>query len=105
VIAANYVRPITDSLRGFVRVNASIEESRFDQVQNLLETGDTTRLGARIGIETDSWEIALWGKNLTADKSAVDITRLTDPFAPGQRAFLGLYPDKRQFGLTGTLRF
>lgn len=97
--------PIRETWSAFGRVQYSYEGSRYAQVQNLLETGATERLSARVGIETDNWEVALWGKNLTGDQSAVDITRLFDPLIPTNRGFLGTYPDKRQFGVTGTYRF
>jgi len=104
-VGAAVEAPIRNDLNWFARTEYSYESSRFDQVQNLLTTGPTTRLSARVGIRNDVWELAAWGKNLTTDKSVVDITRLFDPLMTANRGFLGILPDKRQFGLTGTYRF
>lgn len=56
----------------------SFEESKYAQEHNLIETGDRSLLGARIGIKYGPWDFSVWGKNLTDDDTPLDIIRYID---------------------------
>jgi outer membrane receptor protein involved in Fe transport len=73
----------------FLRGNAAYESSRFAQVHNLAETGDSLLVGGRVGFEGDRWSIAAFGRNLTNEDSIVNITRWFDLFQ-GSAAAAGL---------------
>lgn len=96
--------PIWRDFEWFGRAEFTLETSRWTQVHNLLETGDTTRVNLRTGIENDQWSLTAYVNNLNQDRSATVITRFFDPFGPF-RGFVAQYPDKRQFGLKATARF
>ena len=54
------------------------ESSRFAQIHNLIETGDLTKVGARLGVRRDNLEIVVWAKNLFDDDTPLDILRYID---------------------------
>ena len=57
--------PLTGDMDLSLGGDVVYESSKFAQVHNLIETGARTYFNARIGVETDTWSVALWGKNLT----------------------------------------
>ncbi len=64
----------------FANVDANYESSRYTQVDNLAETGASTRINLRFGIEFDeAWQFAAWVRNLTDDDTPEDILRYIDP--------------------------
>jgi iron complex outermembrane receptor protein len=109
--------PLGDRLSWFVAGDVTYEGSKFAQVHNLIETGDRTYLGARVGLTGERWSVTLWGKNLTDDTTTTDILRYIDLkgvetfpqyIALGRyipRGFALTLPRGRQVGLTASLRF
>ena len=62
----------------YVGADYTFEESKYAQEHNLIETGDRSLLGARIGADWQNWEFMLWVKNLTDDDTPLDIIRYID---------------------------
>ena len=104
----------------FVQSDLTYESSKFVQVHNLAETGSSTLLGARIGIENERMSLLLWGENLTDEDSIVMATRwLQIPYftfaspniAPSgastgsPRAFFGTLRKGPAVGVEARLRF
>lgn len=68
----------------FVQGNVSYESSKYVQVHNLAETGDTTLVGGRIGVEGGRWTLAAFGRNLTDEDTITLATRwLQMPYVAG----------------------
>lgn len=98
--------PVTDTIEGFWRTDVLYESTRYDQVHNLAETGDTTKVNMRVGIETEGLQVAVFAKNLLNNRTASSVTRFLEPdrlFA--RRAFGVALPRGRQIGLTATYNF
>lgn len=75
----NYDREIgNNGMSMFFNTNFSFEDSKFVQVHNLAKTGDTFLLNARLGIRTDNFTLALFGRNLTNESSIPLATRWFD---------------------------
>jgi outer membrane receptor protein involved in Fe transport len=113
----------------FANSNFSFEDSKFIQVDNLAKTEDTFLLDARIGLRTEQFTIALFGRNLTDEDSIPLATRWFDlrygagtrglPPAAGvtfdgrpaqietgtPRGFFATLRKGRTFGIEGTFRF
>ena len=117
-LIATWTRPLSDSRRLRVSGDASYEGSKFAQVDNLAETGAHTWLGLRIALESERWDVSLWGKNLTDDDTSLDILRYIDTenitaaqFATAAfgriqpRGFVMTLPRGRQVGVSASLRF
>jgi outer membrane receptor protein involved in Fe transport len=98
--------PLSDSIEGFWRTDVLYESTRYDQIHNLAETGDSTKVNMRLGVETGGLQVALFAKNLFNDRTANSVTRFLEPdrlFA--RRAFGVALPRGRQIGLTATYDF
>ena len=98
--------PVTESIEAFWRTDVLYESTRYDQIHNLAETGDTTKVNMRLGIETGGLQVALFAKNLLNDRTANSVTRFLEPdrlFA--RRAFGVALPRGRQIGVTATYDF
>ena len=67
-----------NGLRAFFNTSFSYEASKFVQVHNLAETGDTFLMNARIGMRHDNFSIAVFGRNLTNEDSIPLATRWFD---------------------------
>jgi iron complex outermembrane recepter protein len=100
----------------YVGGDYTYESSKFDQVHNLLETGDRALLNLRVGLESDTWSVQLWGKNVTDDDTPLDILRYIDTRGqtsqqllvqgvPIARGFAITPPRQRQFGVTASYKF
>ncbi len=94
-----------------VRGDVLYEGSRFAQVHNFAETGDSTRVNLRLNFENGAFRVSLWGKNLTDEDAAVSVLRYIDANAFGPptfvfpRAFGVTLPRGRAIGATGSYRF
>jgi len=115
-ISARYTQPLSDNIRLVVGADMTAEGSKFAQVHNLIETGDRQYVNARFGIETDNWNVTLWGRNLNDDDTAIDILRYVDGIGGatfvtpngqtfGNRGFGISLPKPRQFGLSASYKF
>lgn len=71
----------------FTQGDVSYESTKFVQVHNLAETGDTTLVGARLGFEGENWTLSAYGQNLTDEDSITLATRwFTTPYGFGATA-------------------
>ncbi|NJS14905.1 MAG: TonB-dependent receptor, partial [Sphingopyxis sp.] len=67
-----------NGLAAFFNTSFSYEASKFVQVHNLAETGDTFLMNARIGMRHDNFSVAIFGRNLTNEDSIPLATRWFD---------------------------
>lgn len=67
-----------NGIAAFFNTSFSYEASKFVQVDNLAETGDTFLMNARLGFRHDNWSIAVFGRNLTDEDSITLATRWFD---------------------------
>jgi iron complex outermembrane recepter protein len=65
-------------MRLFTNANFSFEDSKYVQVDNLAQTGDTFLVNGRIGFRTDNLTVAVFGRNLTDEDSVPLATRWFD---------------------------
>ncbi len=82
---ANWTAPINDRWSWYTGADYTYESSKYVQVHNLAETGDTHMVGARLGVRTDNWQLQLFGRNLLDEDSIPLATRWFDlrhGFAP-----------------------
>lgn len=117
------------AIRAFGNTSFSLESSKFVQTDNFAKTGDTFLLNARIGIKTENFTLALFGRNLTNEDTIPLATRWFDlrygagtrglPAAstvtfdgrPAQietgspRGFFGQLRKGRTFGVEGSFKF
>jgi iron complex outermembrane recepter protein len=119
-VTTSWKRPLANGWKLSIGGDVTYEASKFDQIHNLLETGDHMYVNARIGLEGEAWSVQVWGKNLTDDDTAIDILRYIDartplPVAPAgssafsavnsPRGFVITPPRGSQVGITATYRF
>lgn len=78
-INADYNRQI-GNFEFFASADVSFESTKFVQVHNQAETGDTTLVGARVGVGYGAWQVSLFGRNLTDEDSIPIATRWFDLF-------------------------
>jgi iron complex outermembrane recepter protein len=76
--SAAYETDISGSIRGFITSNFSYEGKKNIQTDNFAKTGSAFLLNARLGIKTDNFTIALFGRNLTNEDSVPLATRWFD---------------------------
>lgn len=101
----DYSRPLGSSgMEFFASADISYESSKFVQVHNQAETGETTLVGGRFGVSGEHWKLSVWGKNLTDEDSIPIATRWFDVFQ-GSSASVGLPPGPVSAGIdTGSPR-
>jgi outer membrane receptor protein involved in Fe transport len=109
-LTSRYSRPLNESVSFVIGADLTAEGSKYAQVHNLIETGDRMYLNARVGFETDTWTMTLWGRNLTDDDTALDILRYIDGRGAGfaafnTRGFVISLPKPRQMGISATYKF
>jgi outer membrane receptor protein involved in Fe transport len=114
-------------MKAFGNTNFSYEGSKFIQTDNEAETGSTFLLNARLGVKTDKFTLALFGRNLTNEDSIPLATRWFDLrygssaglIPPGltfdgrpafaetgsPRGLFGALRKSRTFGVEGTFNF
>lgn len=108
VISLSYDKPLSS---GNWTIKAKLDgiyaSSRYAQVHNLQETGNSVKVNLRAGIENDKYDISLWARNLFDDDTAGNIFRYVDPgdFRFFARAHMVFLPRGRQVGLTAKVKF
>lgn len=102
-----YSRPFGGMNGWYWRVGAnySYESSKYAQVHNLIETGDASLLGARLGLSNERFDITFWGKNLTGEDSPTMVLRYADGNDSFKRNFVGMSRRDTYYGATFTARF
>ncbi|MCZ0944013.1 MAG: TonB-dependent receptor [Gammaproteobacteria bacterium] len=76
-----YRRPLAGGWEWYGGVSYLFESSKYAQVHNLAETGDTGVLNARIGLVSDRYSIRLFGRNLNGEKTGYNVIRYAEPEA------------------------
>lgn len=85
---ADYEVDLSTDFSTLFSVNGNYLSSRFAQVQNLAETGESFEVDARITFTyRDSLSLTLYGKNLTDEDAALGVLRFIDP-SPGNGSFV-----------------
>ena len=74
----DYTVPINDSWDVFSSLGGTYESSRFAQVQNLAETGDSFELDARIGITNGTFRLSFYGENINNEDAVLSVLRFVD---------------------------
>lgn len=65
----------------FAGANYVFESSKYAQVHNEAETGDTSLVNARIGMSNDTYSIQVYGRNLTGEDTPFNVLRYAEPEA------------------------
>jgi outer membrane receptor protein involved in Fe transport len=77
--SVNYTREIgSNGMEFFANSSFSLEDSKYVQVDNLAKTGSAFLLNARLGIKTERFTIAVFGRNLTDEDAIPLATRWFD---------------------------
>ncbi|WP_195908654.1 TonB-dependent receptor [Novosphingobium sp. Gsoil 351] len=80
----------------FAGANVSMVSSSFDQVLNFAETGGSTVVDARLGVQNDRFKIQAYVKNLFDEDAIAQIIRYADANNDLRRNFIaGLRPGRR----------
>lgn len=75
-LTGDYSQPVFGGdYRLYVNTDLSYTSKKNIQVHNTAYTGSALIAGARIGIETDSWRVGLYGRNLLNEDSLPGATR------------------------------
>ena len=70
--------PMGDQFDFFANVDFTHESSKFVQVHNGIETGDTNMIGAQVGIKWEGVRLEVFGRNLTDERTPPIATRWFD---------------------------
>jgi len=72
--------PVSDKAELFANLNYTYESSKFVQVHNGMETGDTSILGGKIGVSYGAARLEIFGRNLLNERTPPIATRWFDLF-------------------------
>ncbi|AGH47843.1 TonB-dependent receptor, plug [Sphingomonas sp. MM-1] len=96
-VGLRFQHDVTDGWTFFSGLDVIYRSSYFDQVLNLAESGNSTKLNLQVGVhDDDGLRITLYGKNMLGDDSPAGILRYLD--FPAPRTPTGDYA--RAFGIT-----
>ena len=109
-----YDATISGDWDAFANADLIYRSSYYDQVMNLAETGDSTKVNLQVGVRnTSGLRLSLWGKNVFNEDAPEGILRYLDlgagvPKAPSgdtARAFAITPPRKAEWGVTVSKTF
>jgi iron complex outermembrane receptor protein len=86
---------------------------QYEGFYNLAWVGPRENVNVRLTLSAESWDVTLWGRNVTDDDTPTTILRSVafrdddgaGPYTASSRAFAGFFPDRRNFGVTVSKRF
>ncbi len=103
-VMANYEFMDTGEWTGNLRVDGVYASSRYAQVHNLQETGESFKTNLRLTLahENSGTDIVFWGRNIGDDDTAGNVFRYVDPndFRFFARSYVSFLPRGRQLGVT-----
>jgi iron complex outermembrane receptor protein len=106
---AQYEAPLNDSRSWFVRTDMTYIGKRYDSIVDLAYVPGQFRTNLRGGLRAGKWELIAFVNNLFDDKtleaSRYNSDSAADPFFFQLSASEAVLPNKRQIGVTATLRF
>jgi hypothetical protein len=102
-LTGDYSQPVFGGdYRLYVNADLSYTSKKNIQVHNTAYTGSALLAGARIGIETDSWRVGLYGRNLLDEDSLPGATRWLHAYLVGVPAGVPGVPPTLDPGLPPT---
>ncbi len=90
-----------DGWQWFIGANYAYESSKFSQVHNEAETGETSLINARLGFANDRYALRLWVRNLTGEDTPYNVLRYAEPEAFRRNFAVGARRDAH-YGITFT---
>jgi|GEM_PF-287680 len=100
----DFTAPLANGLEIFGRADYSYQDESPSRPLGLQFLDERSLVNAKVGINSDAWELSLWAKNLFDEEyvtSQIRQPRLSDFTSPTTV----LQGDGRVVGLTGTIRF
>ena len=97
-------RPMDNGWEWYVGANYAFESSKFAQVHNEAETGDTTVVNLRGGLVSDRYDVRLWARNVGGEDTPYNVLRYAEPQAFRRNFAVAHRPDT-QVGVTVTARW
>ena len=93
--------PAWEGWEWFIGANYAFESSKFAQVHNEAETGETSLVNARLGFANDKYALRLWARNLTGEDTPYNVLRYAEPEAFRRNFAIAARRDTH-YGLTFT---
>lgn len=105
-LTLSYTGGTGGAMEWFAGGDITYESTRYAQVHNLAETGDTSKVNIRVGLSGENWRAWVWGRNLFENRTANSVIRFIDldTFFV-RRAMLAHLPRGRQVGISLDYRF
>jgi len=97
-------RPMANGWEWYLGGNYSFESSKFAQVHNQAETGETNLANLRFGLVNDRHAVRVWARNITGEDAPYAVLRYASPEA-FRRAFAVAHRPDTQIGVTLSTRF
>ena len=97
-------RPMASGWEWYAGANYAFESSKFAQVHNEAETGDTTLINLRGGMVSDRYDLRLWVRNVGGETTPYNVLRYAEPEAFRRNFAVAHRPDT-QVGLTVAARW
>ncbi|WP_373487405.1 TonB-dependent receptor [Blastomonas sp.] len=101
----DYRAPLGGDWEFFAGSNVTLISNSWAQVHNLLGTGDSTVVDARIGAQNDTFRVQFYVRNLFDEDAVTQILRYADGNDSLKRNFVGAPRPGRRFGVNFTGRF
>ena len=105
-LSATYRAQFNDTYDWFARGDLIHQGSRFATDANILETGDSNRFNARIGVESENLRLEAYVKNAFEDETLPNYQLLLDfAYFGNNRVITAGLPEKRTYGIRATYTF
>ncbi|MEL7030130.1 MAG: hypothetical protein AAGL49_13205, partial [Pseudomonadota bacterium] len=103
-----YRQPVANDAEAYFRADVIYNSSRFQQIQNIVETGDATKLNLRAGVTFGDIDVSIWAENVTDNDTAPNSFRYVNLRTGGffgRGSNLVFLPRGRQIGGTVSINF
>ena len=97
-------RPMDNGWEWYAGASYAFESSKFAQVHNEAETGETTLINLRGGVVSDRYDVRLWMRNVGGEDTPYNVLRYAEPEAFRRNFAVAHRPDT-QIGVTVSARW
>ena len=102
---ADYEAPLANDWNWYSRWDYRYQSRQFQEQHNAIWVGSRNLVNGRIGISSDNYDLSIWVRNLTNDKTPMSAYAFTSDLNNSDSVTTVVNSERRRYGITGQVRF
>jgi iron complex outermembrane receptor protein len=100
-----YVGNLGNAWEWYTRADYRYQSKQYQEMHNALWVPSASLINARLGVRDDSWDISLWGRNLSDENSPLSAYAFQTDLNDSDSATTVVNRERRRYGITVNFRY